>query len=204
MQFNFPAANPEPSSACVNLNLGAIGRLEANLGRPGPSVLKDFHGGRVETNPGLTWPGLHLEAVLLPVPKDMPVLLLAGVHHGMAFYALCDLQEEPAQTALKFATESGRLEIGFIPEGGDLLWSAMRLGPEVRQHLEEQLARLRARRACRDNSWRDRLALLLLDLPSLLSRVHPQGVQCTQHAAVLLSGNRAAHTGRELRNTPAL
>lgn len=200
MHTSFPAIDALAASKTpIHFNLGTIGRIESyQVGRYGPWVLptKDFHGALVETNPGLPRPPRDIDAKLLRVPHGMPLVLLAATHHNVAYYVLCELNEKPAQVALRWASDLGRLEIGFIHDAEPAIWSAMHFDQQVRERLQAELADHKERRSARDESWRDKLGLLLLTLPSLLLEADASAGRCSHHVAVLLSGNRAMHANR--------
>lgn len=195
MHTSFPLVDTlSASKSPVHFNLGTIGRFEAHhAGESGPPAArcKPFYGALVEANPGLPRPGRNLEAMRLRVPEDMPLLVLAATNHGVAYYVICDLQEQSARAALRAACALGRLEIGFTCDSEPLSWAAMYLSPQIRYSLLESVAACEAHGIRRDESWRDQLGLLLLCLPSLLTEADRDTVQCSHHAAMLLSGSRA-------------
>ena len=157
----------------------------------------------VDTNPGLPRPGSSLDAKLLRVPGDMPLVVLAATYHQVAYYAICDLQEQAAPSSLRSACEVGRLQIGFIADAGPVLWFAMHFEQALQRRVQELLAAHAERSGPRDEEWRDRLGLLLLCLPALLAEADPELTQCTHHYAMLVSANRSAHEGRLLWPVPA-
>jgi hypothetical protein len=195
MDSTFPAVDAlSGSKTRIHFNLGTIGRLQSyQVGPHGPWTLsnKSFHGALVHTNPDLPRPGRDLDAKVLRVPHGKPLALLAAVHHGITWYVLWEMQDQHVRAALQFACDIGRLEIGFIPEAGPPLWSAMHIEEPVLKALRAPLAVYKGRRGARDESWRDRLGFLLLGLPALLSEAHPEAAMCVVHSAMLLSGNPA-------------
>lgn len=166
---------------------------------PSGSASKRFHGALVQTNPGLPCPGRDLEALLLRVPDAMPLALLAARHHEVTYYAIFNLQEAGALAALKHACQSGFLDLGFIPEAGAPRWSALHLDKDTCGGLRKQMAAHKELNTFRDESWRDRLGLLLLGLPALLREVNPAAPLSIHHTAVLFSGN-PSHLSRAFRN----
>lgn len=191
MRTSFPLIDSlSASQTPVHFNLGTIGCIQSLPDEGGgPWVLpsRDFHAGMVEVTPSLPRPGRDLEAKLLRVPLEAPLVLLAARHHTVAYYFICDVSEPAAFAALKAANKVGRLEIGFIAETGLPDWSALHLQAKDRASISEALAARDAGAPRQGRLWRQKLGMLLLSLPALLDELGPTE-RCFHHTAVLLSG----------------
>jgi hypothetical protein len=193
--LTLPNRLPLPQRASTSTS-GSIGRVKfSQFAHLGPFALPgEAFAALVTANHGLPRPGRDLDCRVLTVTETMPLLVLAATYHGVVYYALCNLAEQAAVPALKWVQKLGRLELTFTVADAKPSWSAMHLDEQQQQQQRLGL-QLRGRKHERgaDDSWRDKLGLLLLSLPQMLAEVDPTAASCTHHCAVLLSGNRATH-----------
>lgn len=184
-------------STCVNLNLGSIGpvqsRLVHRLGGASPAaddeiiVLTRAHS-------GLPRPAARgLECTLLLSPECPTVAVLAATHHDVAYYVIVGLADTSAHSALRTALKRRRLEMVFTAQGDSPWWTSLCIGDDMALRLVKLLEGAKEVANNADESWRDSLGQLVMNLPSLHARQEPAAARCRQHAAVLASSSRATH-----------
>lgn len=192
-----PSASPKLHAGGVNLSLGTIGRIEAfKLSSVSPwayagtdsfAVLSSAHA-------GLPRPGSGLDGRFFVAPECPSLLVLAATHHDHAYYVIVNLADRPTLAAMRGAVKRGPLKFGLLQDGAAPWWSGFYFEDEtVLQQLQAAIeARKNAWRTA-DDAWRDRLGLLVLELPARFAAVDARAAQCSQHSAILASGNRAQH-----------
>lgn len=200
----FSPSSSQPFTGGVNLNLGTIGRVDwyhlSRLNAPYGLSHQDEYAVVVASNPGLPTPARDLDCQFFKSAVCAPLLVFAAVHHEVAYYVLANTAERSTFTALKAAAQRRRLEVVFTADGHKPSWSAMRLEDAEAKRLERELLARKDDWRTANDVWRDRLALLVLDLPSLIAKIQPEAAACRQHAAVLANGNRHSHHRQVERN----
>jgi hypothetical protein len=183
-----------PRAPSVNLNLGAIGRVEfyqvGRIGAPSPSLSDEFVA-IATAHAGLPRPPADLDCRIVPTPECPNLLVLAATHHQVAYYVIANLAERSTFAAMAGACKTRRLGLLLMSDGSRPWRSAMRIEGTAAERLALELqARKNAWRQSTD-LWRDKLGLLVADLPSRFARHYGTASACTQHSAVLASGSRS-------------
>lgn len=181
-------------SPTINLNLGAIGRIDSyrveGAGCPSLSHRDEFVA-IAAAHTGLPRPPRDLDGHAISIPDCPNLLVLAAIAHQVAYYVIANVAERSAFAALTGALKRQRLELVLTSDNSRPRWSALRFEDGA----EEQLGlQLRARKdAWRDTTdlWRDKLGWLVTELPARFAQHDAAAMTCTHHAAVLASGNRA-------------
>lgn len=179
----------------INLNLGTIGRLESHYVRHvfGRSAHWDYSIALAEAHTGLPRPAHELDCRVLAAPAGTPLVVLGARHHDVGYYVIANLAERGCRGALKRVLKTRRLELGLTTSGVNPCWSSLHFEDEPAGQLH---ALLYANLQPHDDSWRDCLGALLLQLPALMKAAAPQAPACTKHAAVLVSGDYGLHAAR--------
>jgi hypothetical protein len=195
-------------SACVNLNLGTIGKVQSRLvARLGSTSVAREDETIVLTcaHSGVPRPAARgLDCTLLLPPECRKVVVFAATHHDVAYYVIVSLAERSAHSALRAALKRRRLEIVFTVQGEAPWWTALCIGNETALVLKRVLDATKGDSHHADESWRDALGELVMNLPSLFAGRDPAAARCSQHAAVLASSTRKTHLAqveRALRET---
>jgi hypothetical protein len=179
----------------VDFNLGTIGHLHSHqvsrLNGSPAACSSDRFGVVARAHAGLPRPGRDLECHLLTVAECPTLRVLAATNHSAAYYVIVNLAGRSTQAALRSALEHQRLELVFAAEGDEAQSTAMHFGEEVASQLRGALQTHQDAWQTQDESWRDRLGMLVLALPALLKAAEPQSVRCTQHSVVLASNGPA-------------
>lgn len=187
-------------SACVNLNLGTIGKVQSQLvTRLGgtSAALEDETIVLTRAHSGVPRPAARgLDCTLLLPPECQKVVVVAAAHHDVAYYVIVCLAEKSAHSALRAALKRRRLEVVFTAQGEAPWWTALCIGDEMALGLERLLDANNGDSHQGDESWRDSLGQLVLNLPSLFAAQDPTAALCREHAAVLASSARTTHLGQ--------
>jgi hypothetical protein len=191
---SLPATTSAARYPSVNLNLGAIGRIEfykvRSIGGPIPSASDEF-AAIAAAHAGLPRPPVDLDCHIIPAPECPNLLVLGATHHQVAYYVIANLAERSAFAAMTGACKKGRLELLLMSDGSRPWRSVMRFEDGTTERLALELhERKNAWRQSTD-LWRDKLGLLIADLPRRFAEHYAAASACTQHAAVLASGNRS-------------
>jgi hypothetical protein len=184
-----PAATSSPRTPCVNLSLGAIGVDFYQVGSNSPSRSGEFVA-IAAAHAGLPRPPVDLDSHIIPTPECPNLLVLGATHHQVAYYVMVNLAERSAFAAMAGACKKRRLELLLMSDGSRPWRSVMRFEDSAAKRLAVELqARRNAWRQSTD-VWRDKLGVLVSDLPSRFAQHYADASRCTQHAAVLAGGNR--------------
>lgn len=187
-------------SACVNLNLGTIGKVQSHLvPRLGgtSAALEDENIVLTRAHSGVPRPAARgLECTLLLPPECRKVVVFAATHHDVAYYVIVSLAEKAAHTALRAALKRRRLEVVFTAQGEAPWWTALCIGDAVALDLARLLDAAKEGSPNADESWRDSLGLLVMNLPSLFAAQDRAAALCREHSAVLASSSRTTHLGQ--------
>ena len=201
--MNHPAssATAPNTQAGVNFSLGTIGRLESFYVRTlfGSSCHWDKSIVLAEGHRGLPRPAHELDCAVLQAPHGTPLVVLAARHHDVAYYVIINLAERGSWNALNRVLKTRRLELGLTSEGVKPLWTSLHFEDEAAQHLHARLRETDKSWRGADETWRDQLGLLLLNLPQQLAALQPEAARCVAHAAVLVSGDYAKHSASRQR-----
>lgn len=181
-------------SACVNLNLGTIGKVQSHVVHRLGGASAPFEDETIvltRAHFGVPRPAARgLDCTLLLPPECQKVVVFAATHHDVAYYVIVSLAEKFAYSALRAALKRRRLEIVLTAQGEAPWWTALCIGDHVALGLERLLD---ATKEGADESWRDSLGQLVMNLPSLLTAHDPTAAPCRQHAAVLAGSSRTNH-----------
>jgi hypothetical protein len=189
-----PASTSAPRTPSVNLNLGAIGRVEfykvGSIDGPSPSVSDEF-AAITAAHAGFPRPPVDLDGHIIPTPECPNLLVVGAIHHQVAYYVIANLAERSAFAAMAGACKKRRLKILLTSDGSQPWRSVMRFEDSTAERLAQELhGRKNAWRQSTD-LWRDKLGLLVADLPRRFAQHYAAASACTQHSAVLASGNRS-------------
>jgi hypothetical protein len=178
----------------VNLNLGAIGRVAFykvhSIGGPIPPASDEF-AAIAAAHAGLPRPPIDLDCHIIPAPECPNLLVLGATHHQVAYYIIANLAEQSAFTAMAGACKKRRLELLLMSDGSRPWRSVMRLEDSTAERLALELHERKNAWRQPTDLWRDKLGLLVTDLPRRFAQHYAPASACTQHSAVLASGNRS-------------
>jgi hypothetical protein len=200
------SAAPNEFFPRVNLNLGTIGRLDSHhVWRLfGDVASSDRTVALAEAHEGLPRPAHELDCKVLEAPTGTPLLVLGARHHDVAYYVLANLSEAGCWSALKRVLKTRRIELGLTTSGIKPMWTSLHFEDQAAESLEAYLTAQSSCWTAKDDSWRDRVGLVLLRLPELMAAAHPQAPRCILHAAVLVSGDHGKHSRNRQRCLEAI
>lgn len=143
---------------------------------------------------GLPRPGSGLDARILSVSECPSLPVIAGVHHTCAYYVIADLAVRAALAAMNgVQKKGGPLKFALVADGKPWWTGFYFETPEQLQDLRDAIAGSARAHKVPGEVWRERLGLLLLEVPARLAQVEPLAAGCLQHTVVLASAAPGEH-----------
>lgn len=144
---------------------------------------------------GLPSPGQDITCRHFLVPGEIPLLVLAAVHHQTCFYFALNLADSDARHAFSTAYEIGRLELVMVDPVGRACSFSLEVHDEEHRQVREILRRHETAFHCLERSmFLLRMGGLASKLPSEFAKLELESAKCAQHSVLFLLGDADMHT----------